>query len=101
MKDIVAVTGEYQKDGQTKAEWTKIGVMGEGQNGPYLLLDPAVNLSGVLTKQNMLAAERKRNGDERAKVGKSVMCSIFDRSSQQAPQSAPQGGGVIDDDIPF
>ncbi len=106
-KDIVAKTNEYQnREGETKAEWTKIGVVLENQNGEYILLDPSVNLSGVLQKQNMLAAEQKKNGNDKARMGKAVMCSIFDKSEGQqggnsAPRQAPSGGDPMDDGIPF
>lgn len=104
-KDIVAKTGEYtDREGNQKSEWTKIGVILSNQNGEYMLLDPAVNLAGVLAKQNMLAIEQRKAGNEKARTGKAVMCSIFDRSQdrQQAPQPAPQGGGgAFEDDVPF
>ena len=104
-KDVVAKTGEYtNRDGETKSEWIKIGVILSNQNGEYMLLDPAVNLAGVLTKQNMLAAEKRKQGDEKARTGTSVMCSIFDKDQPQAPaQQAPSqpSGGSADDDIPF
>jgi len=105
-KDIVAKTGEYEKDGETKSEWTKIGVILSNQHGEYALLDPAVNLAGVLTKQNMLALEQRKAGNEKARTGKAVICSIFDRDRQQdqpssqAPQQ-PSGGPLDDSDIPF
>ena len=105
-KDIVAKTGEYtNREGEQKSAWTKIGVILSNNNGEYMLLDPAVNLAGVLTKQNMLAMDKKRNGDEKARVGKAVMCSIFDKSQQQSGgQSAPapqEGGDPFGEDIPF
>lgn len=109
-KDIVAKTGEYtNREGETKSEWTKIGVILSNQNGEYILLDPSVNLSGVLQKQNMLAMEQRKAGNEKARTGKAVMCSVFDReanqggqqSSQPRTQEMPQGGGSMDDDIPF
>ena len=104
-KDIVAKTGEYtDREGNQKAEWTKLGVILSNQNGEYMLLDPAVNLAGVLTKQNMMAAEKRKNGDEKARTGKAVMCSIFDKSNQgggtQAAQQASQPE-ELDDDVPF
>ena len=107
-KRIVAKTGEYQKDGQTKGEYTKIGVMLNYDNGEYMLLDPSVSLAGVLIKQNALAA--KTNGQQRDML----MVSIFDddnqnqqqgqqnnqqqnnqggfNNQQQAPQQQQQGG---------
>lgn len=105
-KDIVAKTGEYtNREGETKSEWTKIGVILSNQNGEYILLDPSVNLSGVLQKQNMLAVEQRKAGNEKARTGKAVMCSVFDREQNQGggqqQSSQPQGGGAMDDDIPF
>lgn len=108
-RDIVAKTGEYtNREGEKKSEWTKIGVILSNDNGEYILLDPSVNLSGVLQKQNMLAVEQRREGNEKAKPGKAVMCSVFDRSQQGQGQGqssgAPpqsQGGGNFEDDIPF
>lgn len=107
MKDLVVKTGEYQnQQGETKAEWTKVGVILSNQNGEYALLDPAINLAGVLQKQNALAIKQRKEGNEKARTGTSVMCSIFDKSQdggqQQGSQTAPQGGGDIDDsEIPF
>ena len=82
-KRIAAKTGEYQKDEQTKGEYTKLGVMLDNNNGEYMLLDPSVSLAGVLVKQNALAA--KTGGQQRDMV----MVSIFD-DSQQPQQQQPQ-----------
>ncbi len=95
MKDIVAKVGSYEKDGQTKNRYTKIGVIRENQYGEYLMLDPEINLAGVLIKQRLADP----------KAGGMVMCSIFDRDdskqAQAAPrQSAPAADG-FDDDVPF
>ena len=84
-KRIAAKTGEYQKDGQTKGEYTKLGVMLDNNNGEYMLLDPSVSLAGVLVKQNALAA--KTGGQQRDMV----MVSIFD-DSQQTQQGFQQQG---------
>ena len=114
-KDIVAKTGEYtNREGEKKSEWTKVGVLMSNDNGEYILLDPTINLSGVLQKQNMLAdmlaVEQKKAGNEKARTGKAVMCFVFDRDqnqqggqqqSQQRTQEMPAGGGLVDDDIPF
>lgn len=102
MKDIVAKTGEYQnQQGETKAEWTKIGVILSGDNGEYILMDPSVSLAGVLAKQNMLAHQQRQSGNDKAKPRSSVMCSIFDKSEQGQSQGATQQPSGIDDDIPF
>ena len=85
-KRIVAKTGEYQKDGQAKGEYTKLGVMLNNNNGDYMLLDPSVNLAGVLIKQNTLAL--KKGGEQRDMV----MISIFEDDNQnQGMQQNNQG----------
>lgn len=93
-KRLVAVTGEYvsKQDNQQKAEYTEIGVIITGKNGKdYALLDPAINLAGVLLKQNALAAKRGEAPSDR------VMLSVFEQESQQGQQGgyqqqAPQQG---------
>lgn len=91
-KRLVAVTGEYisKKDNAQKAEYTEIGVILIGKNGKeYALLDPAINLAGVLLKQNALAAKRNEPPSDK------VMLSVFEDAAQnqQAPQqpNAPYG----------
>ena len=86
-KRLCAVTGEYQsKEGQQKAEFTEVGVIITGKNGKeYALLDPSINLAGVLLKQNVLAAKRGEPTSDR------VMLSLFEQDNQlQAPQQGYQ-----------
>lgn len=86
-KRLVAVTGNYisKQDQSEKAEYTEIGVIITGKNGKeYALLDPAINLAGVLLKQNALAAKRNEPPSDR------VMVSLFEQDNQQ--QNAPQQG---------
>lgn len=93
-KRLVAKTGEYQKDGQTKGEYTKLGVVLSNNNGEYMLLDPSVSLAGVLAKQNALAMQKNEQ------IRDNVMVSIFDDDNQnqqqgycqQSQQQAPQQG---------
>jgi hypothetical protein len=86
-KRIVAKIGTYEKDGQTKGEYAKLGVMLNNNNGDYMLLDPSISLAGVLAKQNVMAAKA---GTEQRDM---VMISIFDddnQNQQQAPQQQQQ-----------
>lgn len=93
MKRLVVKTGEYPdpQTGQAKGEYTKLGVIQSGQNGEYILLDPAVSLAGCLVKQNTLAAEKGQQ------ARKSIMVSIFDDDQSGGrnanAQAAPQSGG--------
>ena len=85
-KRATAKTGEYQKDGETKGEYTKLGVVLSNDNGEYMLLDPTVSLAGVLAKQNALAMKQNKP------IRDSVMVSFFEDDNQQ-PQQQPQQGG--------
>jgi hypothetical protein len=77
-KKLLAKVGTYtNQQGETKNDYCKLGVVMQGQNGEFMLLDPSVNLAGVLIKQNTMAvAEGKQQRD-------SVMVSVFDGDNQQ------------------
>lgn len=98
MKRIVAKTGSYTKDGEQKSQWTRVGVIMSNDNGEYVLLDPTVDLAGVMMKQRLLAAEGV------GKAGSAVMCSVFTDEPQPSPAhqaaAAPPSGEDFDD-IPF
>ena len=83
-KKLIAKVGTYQKNGETKNEYDELGVMLDNDNGPYLLLDPSINLAGVLMKQNIMA--KLEGKQERT----NVMVSVFD-SDQQNQQQNNQG----------
>lgn len=78
--DVVVKTGKYQGgDGNMKCRYENIGVMMQGDNGPYLLLKRHISPAGF------------PNPDNRD----TVLCSLFaDNNNQQQPmqqQQAPQG----------
>lgn len=96
VKRLAAKVGEYQKEGQTKGRYVELGVILSGDRGEYILMDPTVNLAGVLSVQNMM---NHKNGK---KVSDRIMVSIFsdeDRGSSQGGGS--QGDAGPDDEIPF
>lgn len=86
-KRLVAKVGEYQKDGQTKGEYVKIGVILENNNGEYILIDPSVSLSGVLAKQNAMAANAGQP------MRDNVMAGIFTDQQQGGQQGYSNQGG--------
>ncbi|MEH6504973.1 MAG: hypothetical protein V7786_01770 [Sulfitobacter litoralis] len=88
VKQIKAKVGTYEKNGETKGVYVDIGVIMTNQNGDYALLDPTVNLAGVLLQQQVHA--NKTNG----KSGDRVMCSIFDNDNSQ--RGGGQSGGGYD-----
>lgn len=97
--DVAVKTGSYTDgQGQTKNRYMNIGAVMTGDNGPFLLLDPMVNLAAV----------PREPGKDR------VICSLFEprQDGAQAPApaaqrptaprpAAPPAGGFDDSDIPF
>lgn len=75
MKKLMVKNGSYMKDGQEKAKWVQVGVIMDGQNGEFAILEPHVNLAAFPREE-----------------GRGVMCSIFDDSQQpqQNNQNQPQ-----------
>ena len=114
-KKLSAKIGEFtDNQGNTKGRYANLGVVLSNNNGEYLLMDPTVDLGGVLALQNMMA--RAKGQQERDRV----MVSVFDDSNQQRQgggyqqnnnqgnqgQSGGydgygQGGSGLADDIPF
>lgn len=94
--DIAVKVGSYvDNQGENKNRYMNIGAVMQGDNGPFILLDPMVNL----------AAAPREPGKDR------VICSLFepkDKSQQAAPAAAPRqaprpapAAAPMDDDIPF
>ena len=105
-KRLKAKTGTYQnREGKECGNYVDIGVILSNDNGEYALIDPTVSLSGVLAKQNALAA--KLGKPERDMVAASIFTDE-PRGQQSSPQQqAPQGqhqnnsGWDDTDDIPY
>ena len=69
-KKIMAKVGSYQHQGQTKNKWVQLGVVMENKSGgEYIMLDPSVNLAGVLIQQRL---------SDPQKSGERVLASIFE-----------------------
>jgi len=89
--DLAVKTGSYQDNtGATKNRYQNIGAVMQGDNGPFLLLDPLINLAAV----------PREAGKDR------VLVSCFDPKQdgqQQAPrQAAPQRQQPMpEEDVPF
>ena len=88
--DIVAVVGEYTNaNGETKKKYLNVGVVMQGDNGPYILMSKTFNPAGL--------AEQGKD---------SIILSLFEpkprdqvQSAQQAAPSAPSS--EFSDAIPF
>ena len=92
-KRLSAVVGEYiNKENQPKAEWVNIGIIGIGKNNKeYVLLDPTINLAGILLKQNVLAQKRNEAPSDM------IMASIFEEQQNQGQQNNNQQQGYQQD----
>lgn len=92
--DLVVKVGEYtDNQGQTKGRFKNVGVMMEGDKGPYILLDRTFNPAGV----------GGNDGRE------SIIVSLYEpkqEGGQQAHSAAKANAyqpaaRELDDDVPF
>lgn len=91
--DLVVKVGEYTDgQGQTKGRFKNVGVMMDGDKGPYILLDRTFNPAGV-------------GGNEGRE---SIIVSLYepkDSAGQQQAPAAKSGGykasDLDGDDVPF
>ena len=93
-KLLMKVDTFQNKDGETKNKYVELGVILSNDNGEYALINPEVNLAGVLMKQRVNLPKGGK--------GDMVMCGIFDNDNQGGNQG---GGGKSnfkeDEDIGF
>lgn len=69
--DLVAVTGTYQKGGETKKRYLNVGTAFEGEKGGmFLVLQRAINLAGLPFKEG----------------SDSVMISCFEPRDDKGPR---------------
>ena len=90
--ELMAPSGQYQKDGEKKTRWLKVGVIFTGDNGPSVKLDcvptSIVDLDGKPSAwDGWLKCFEPRPRDSAPR--------------QQAPQQAPAPTGDFDGDVPF
>ena len=97
-KRLVAKVGQYEKNGETKGEYTRLGVILSNDNGEYALIDPTVSLAGVLMKQRAYAHSQGK--PMRDMVAVSIFTDEGRQQSDSQNSQSPAGGG-FDDNIPF
>lgn len=87
MYDVVVKMGSFTNNkGETKNRYENIGVMMDGDNGPYLMLKRTFNPAGVPGN-----AERDN-----------ILCSLFKPNDDQSARPAARAASnVADDEIPF
>lgn len=64
--DLMVKVGTYQQDGKTKGQFENVGVLIEGEHGPYILLKKTFNPAGVVfdDSKNVLIALWDKDSDE-------------------------------------
>lgn len=86
--DIAVAVGEYEQNGEKKKRYQNVGVVMQGDNGPYILIERWFNPAGIANPDNrgnlILSLFEPRDGNKQ-------------QSSAPAPQPAPES----DQDIPF
>jgi hypothetical protein len=72
--DLIAKSGEYQKDGETKARWTKVGVaMTNKSGGTALLIEQLpVNFDGWIQMRDPLPPKNGAGTDHSSGAGDSI-----------------------------
>ena len=97
--DLVVKVGEYTDgQGQTKGRFKNVGVMMEGQNGPYILLDRTFNPAGVGGndgRESIIVSlyEPKQDGNQ-----PSPAQHAHSTAKANAYQPQPR---ALDDEVPF
>jgi hypothetical protein len=97
--DLVVKVGEYtDAQGATKGRFKNVGVVMDGQNGPYILLDRTFNPAGVGGndgRESIIVSmyEPKQDGGNNAE--RRPVSGNTAPPAQRAPQRP------LDDDVPF
>ena len=87
MKKLVAKVGEYTRNGETKGRYVNLGVLMDGNDGQYILMDPFVSTAAAFSAQQAYnASQGKAPGDR-------LMVSLFEEQGQQQQQAAQQQQG--------
>ena len=73
--NMAVKVGEYEKGSETKGRYENVGVVMEGDNGPYVLLKRSFNPAGV------------PNTDERDKI----IISLFEPKQKEQPKEEDSG----------
>ena len=95
--DLVVKVGEYtDSQGQTKGRFKNVGVMMEGDKGPYLLLDRTFNPAGVGGNEGresiIVSLYEPKDGGQP---------SAGQQQHSAAKANAYQSQRPIEDDVPF
>ena len=79
--DLVVKVGEYESGGETKGRFENVGVVMEGDKGPYILLRRTFNPAGVKGQEDR----------------ESIMVGMYEPKAKEAKAKNPDA----DDDVPY
>lgn len=74
-KRLSVKVGTYIKEGKTVGKYQEIGILKDGEDGQYILLDPSLSLAGLLAKQNKMAF------DSNGVMRDNVMVGVFSKDN--------------------
>lgn len=109
--DITVKVGEFKtREGETKAEWRRVGVVMENDDGSeYIILERTFNPAGVPNPENratvILSLFQPRDDNQQGQARQQPQARA--QPQRQAPPPVTNGGGYApqtagkDDDIPF
>lgn len=102
--DIVVKVGEYEKDGDTKNRYQNVGVVLQGDNGPFILLNRTFNPAGVpeTDEDHMVLLSLFEDDDEgSSKKKKKKKKSKKKKQREEDYEDDEDEDEDLDDEIPF
>jgi len=106
--DVVAVVGTYKdQQGNEKKKYQNVGVVLEGQRGPYIILEKWFNPAGIEGPCFLGMFEPKPRGQQQAPQQQGYQNQQQAQQAPLQPQQAPQqqapaqGFDDMSQDIPF
>lgn len=103
--DLVVKVGEYtDNQGQTKGRFKNVGVMMDGDKGPYILLDRTFNPAGVGGndgRESIIISLYEPKQDGQSGGLQSQLPQSQQQHSQQKANGYQPQPRDLDDDVPF
>lgn len=94
--------GTYQKQGETKNNYVEVGIVMQGDNGHFALIDPTINFAGFERQGDRVMVSLFEPRDNRQQnQGQPVQSGYSQNRQGNGPvrQPPPQQGGF--DDVPY
>lgn len=100
--DLVVKVGEYtDSQGQTKGRFKNVGVMMQGDNGPYILLERTFNPAGVGGNDGRESIIISLYEPKQDNQGGGLPTQLPQSQQQAQPRPPAFAPRDLDDDVPF